>query len=238
MYIKKNILTVNNGIICHQVNCKGKMGAGIALKIRKKWPVVYEQYLSECLTGKIQLGSVQMVKISPLLCVANLAAQDGYGKNKRYTNYVALMSCFFDLQKISDNMKLQIYIPYKIGCSNAGGDWEMPVIYFRLEFTHDYFHGNHGEFENKPEFIWDLKKESYGGLYDCYIIIPPVEASNKLVKGETDSGKYDWFAYQNNGLSKEDEKEASITDADKKNCWKWLEELLSKLVEDRHEMLD
>jgi hypothetical protein len=104
----------------------GKMGAGIAaLKIRKKWPEVYEQYLSECMTGKIQLGSVQLIKISSLLYVANLAGQYGYGRNKRYTNYAALLSCFFDLQKISDELKLQIYIPYKIGCSNAGGNWDI-----------------------------------------------------------------------------------------------------------------
>jgi O-acetyl-ADP-ribose deacetylase (regulator of RNase III) len=125
LYIKKNILTVNNGIICHQVNCKCKMGAGIALKIRKKWPIVYEQYLSECMLGKIQLGSVQIIKINPVLYVANLAGQDGYGRDKRYTNYAALLSCFFDLQKISDELNLQIYIPYKIGCSNAGGDWNI-----------------------------------------------------------------------------------------------------------------
>ena len=118
-------MTVTNGIICHQVNCMGKMGAGIALKIRKKWPVVYKQYLSECMTGKMQLGSLQLIKITPVLYVANCAGQYGYGRDKRYTNYVALLSCFFDLQKISDELKLQIYIPYKIGCSNAGGNWDI-----------------------------------------------------------------------------------------------------------------
>ena len=125
MYLKKNILTVNNGIICHQVNCKGKMGAGIALKIRKKWPIVYDQYLSACMVGKIQLGSVQMIQISPVLYVANLAGQDGYGRDKQYTNYAALSSTLIDLQKISDDLKLQIYIPYKIGCANAGGEWDI-----------------------------------------------------------------------------------------------------------------
>lgn len=101
------------------------MGAGIALKIRKKWPIVYEQYLSACMLGKIQTGSVQMIKISPVLYVANLAGQDGYGRDKRYTNYSALSSTLIDLQRISNELRLQIYIPYKIGCSNAGGDWEI-----------------------------------------------------------------------------------------------------------------
>jgi hypothetical protein len=140
---------------------------------------------------------------------------------------------------VKKNLRKDQPIKYEFNAElmEAGGDWEMPVMYFRLEFTHDYFYGNK-KYNNDPEFIWDLDKKSYEGLYDCYIIIPPVEAGNKLIKGKNDSGKYDWFAYQNGELSNEEEKEARITDTDKKNCWKWLEELLSKLVEDRHEMLD
>ena len=121
----------------------------------------------------------------------------------------------------------------------AGGDWEMPVIYFRIEFTHNY-----GLISNKyckdPEYVWDVGDENgyLVGIGHKYILIPPVEAGNKLEKFEGDSGKYDWHAYQNSELSKEEEKEVRITDADKKNCWKWLEELLDKLVKERHEMLD
>ena len=140
---------------------------------------------------------------------------------------------------VKKNLRKDQPIKYEFNAElmRAGGDWEMPVMYFRLEFTHDYFYGNK-EFKDKPEFIWDLDRKSYEGLYDCYIIIPPAEAGNKLISGESNSGKSDWFAYQNSELSKEEEKVARITDADKKNCWKWLEELLDKLVEDRHEMLD
>lgn len=120
----------------------------------------------------------------------------------------------------------------------AGGDWEMGVIYFRIEFTHNY-----GLISNKygknPEFVWDVTdKEGYLSTGHKYVLIPPVEAGNKLVKCESDSGKYDWYAYQNSELSKEEEKEARLIDANYKKAWKWLEELLNKLVEDRHEMLD
>lgn len=140
---------------------------------------------------------------------------------------------------VKKNLRKDQPIKYEFNAEmmRAGGDWEMPVLYFRLEFTHDYFYGNK-KFNNDPEFIWDLDRKSYEGLYDCYIIIPPQEAGNTLTKGESDSGKYEWFAYQNGELSKEEEKEAELTDAKKKTCWKWLEELLEKLVEDRHEMLD
>lgn len=31
--------------ICQQVNCKGVMGAGLAMQICIQWPVVYRRYL-------------------------------------------------------------------------------------------------------------------------------------------------------------------------------------------------
>ena len=115
----------------------------------------------------------------------------------------------------------------------AGGDWETGVIYFRVEFTHDYGVFN-SKWESNPEFVFDTK--DYSGHKFC--IIPPVEAGNKLIKYEDSNDKYDLHAYQNAELTKEEEKEAYVTDADKKNCWKWLQELIEKLVDDRHEMLD
>ena len=127
---------------------------------------------------------------------------------------------------------------FNVDLREAGGDWEMPVMYFRIEFTHQY-----GLLSNKygdnPEFVWDVRdKEGWLPVGDKFCLIPPVEAGNKLVKGESDSGKYDWFAYQNSELSKEEEKEARLTDADHKKAWKWLHDLFDKLVKDRHEMLD
>jgi hypothetical protein len=142
---------------------------------------------------------------------------------------------------VKKNLRKNQPIKYEFNAEliEAGGDWEMPVMYFRLEFTSDYsIMCSDDEMKKlKPEFVWDLPRD-YKGLYHNYCIIPPVEAGNKLVKGESDSGKYDWFAYQNNDLSKEDEKKARITDEDKKKAWDWLAKLLEKLVNERHEMLD
>lgn len=121
---------------------------------------------------------------------------------------------------------------------DAGGDWEMPVMYFRVEFTHNYFYGKLAR-SGKTDYTFYLDDPHYKKkLRNCYVIIPPAEAGNKIIKGDGDSGKYDWFAYQNNDLSKEDEKMARITDADKQNVWKWLEELLNQLVDEYHETLD
>jgi O-acetyl-ADP-ribose deacetylase (regulator of RNase III) len=45
-HVKGNILNVEQGVICQQVNCKLIMGAGLAKQIRNKWPQVYTEYRS------------------------------------------------------------------------------------------------------------------------------------------------------------------------------------------------
>jgi hypothetical protein len=137
------------------------------------------------------------------------------------------------------NLKKDQPIKYEINAElyEAGGDWEMPVMYFRLEFTHDYgiIKSNNWKKNHKPEFIWDL--ENHNKLHNSFVLIPPIEVGNKLIKGNKND-KYNWYAYRNSDLPKEKEKFVKITDIDKKNAWKWLEQLLEKVVNERHEMLD
>lgn len=35
-------------IICHQTNCKGVMGAGIAFQIKRTYPEVFKKYKEFC----------------------------------------------------------------------------------------------------------------------------------------------------------------------------------------------
>ena len=119
-----NILEVKTGIICHQVNCQGKRGAGIALQIKRKWPKVYEAYLEGLRIGSLRLGTVQLVQVSPKIWVCNMAAQDRYGRDKRYTDYGAFARCLLHLRD-HPTLNIPICFPYKIGCSNAGGDWKV-----------------------------------------------------------------------------------------------------------------
>ena len=131
MVITKDILSIDSGIICHQVNCKGKMGAGIALKIRKKWPIVYKEYIDFFNSGKLQLGNIQTIQVKPNIYVGNLMGQYGYGRDKQYTDHEALKSSLSKIYQWSIDRNLQIYLPYKIGCGLAGGDWKIvkSIIY-------------------------------------------------------------------------------------------------------------
>lgn len=136
--VKGDILDMENGIICHQVNAMGKMGAGIALQIRKKYPKVYDvyrHYTSVDTRERLSLGKIMLCMGNPdkqdglYPIIANLCAQHRYGRDKRYTNYTAMRRCLKKLsewtlahEQITGN-RPPIYFPWKMGCSLAGGDW-------------------------------------------------------------------------------------------------------------------
>lgn len=118
--IEQDILSIEKGIICHQINCCGVMGAGLALNIKNKWPKVYKEFLSK----KFQLGDAQFVNVDDNLWVANLAGQDHFGHNGRFTNNIAFGKALTKAVDLSLLLELPLYIPYNIGCGYGGGDWK------------------------------------------------------------------------------------------------------------------
>lgn len=121
--IKGNLLAIECGIIAHQVNCRGTMGAGLAKSLRSKYPVCFESYSKYCKANLFKLGMVQFCKVNPNLFICNLAGQDGYGTSKRQTCYDALAVCLGKLHAKSLELNLVPYLPFKLGCGLAGGNW-------------------------------------------------------------------------------------------------------------------
>lgn len=130
-------------IIAHQVNCRGVMGAGLALQIRNQFPQVYDKYraccLKACHPAKNQdtpeenlLGNILFVSIGPgreggqEQYIANLFAQRDFGRNRCMTDYIALEKCLCKLHAIGASTR--IAIPDHIGCGLAGGDWDNVVF--------------------------------------------------------------------------------------------------------------
>ncbi|KKL63404.1 hypothetical protein LCGC14_2175470, partial [marine sediment metagenome] len=95
--INGNILNIREGIICHQVNCKGVMGAGLALQIKNKWPEAYDAYMTAYREKYWRFGEILSVIVSedPDICIIHMAGQNEYGHEpgKVYTNYMALATC-------------------------------------------------------------------------------------------------------------------------------------------------
>ncbi|WP_223249514.1 macro domain-containing protein [Bacillus sp. NMCN6] len=81
--VDDNILEASEDIICHQVNCKGVMGAGLAKQIKSKYPNVHKEYKQLCTEqGDDLLSSVQLITTNDGKTIANLFAQTGYGRKK------------------------------------------------------------------------------------------------------------------------------------------------------------
>ncbi|MGL5190517.1 MAG: macro domain-containing protein [Cetobacterium sp.] len=122
--VNGNILNVKSGIIVHQVNCMGVMGAGLAKQIKDKYPNVYYDYKDYCKTYDNILGDVYASRVDDKLMIIHLFGQYSYGRNKKQTDYDAFEKALIMLKQIDDG-KNTFYFPYGIGCGLAGGDWNV-----------------------------------------------------------------------------------------------------------------
>lgn len=127
--VNGDLLNATAEYICHQVNCMGVMGSGVAKQIREKWPRAYTQYHDACEQytqehGKDWLlGKIQVVKVCDNTRVVNMFGQLNYGRGgSQYTDMNALRRCFKTLAKEVKPGET-IAMPYRIGCGLAGGDW-------------------------------------------------------------------------------------------------------------------
>ena len=129
--VTKDILTIDEGVIFHQVNCFGIMGAGVALQIAKKYPNVEDVYKDFVrINGRTKsLGRALLVRTSlkTKIYVCNIFGQVSTGGGLQ-TNYEAVDVAFKEARGyIQPDQKL--YFPYLMGCGLAGGD---PKIYHKL----------------------------------------------------------------------------------------------------------
>lgn len=125
-YVKGDLLDSNCDYICHQVNCQGVMGSGIAKQIRELYPEVYISYKDICdsVEALSLLGSIDIVDVGDEHHVISIFGQLNYGYDgKRYTSYPAFANA---LAQISDVIPdgASIGFPKNIGCGLGGADWE------------------------------------------------------------------------------------------------------------------
>jgi O-acetyl-ADP-ribose deacetylase (regulator of RNase III) len=128
-FIEQDILEIEHGIICHQVNCQGVMGSGIALAIKNKFPLVFKSYkaMYDCFT-RYKFPLLGYADVAPSgrhseLYIANLFGQDTFGEGLQ-TNYYALTVALTKAYEKAKELNLPFYIPFKMASDRAGGDWE------------------------------------------------------------------------------------------------------------------
>lgn len=143
---------LNLNIICHQVNCQGVMGSGIAKQIRDTYPIVYENYKKKCdifikaNNKESLLGMIQIVGLyenyykdikHPAVC--NFFSQYNYGYDgRRYTSYDAFWMCLNELKRSLPEGST-IGFPALIGCDRGGANWAVIEKMIEEVLGQDYF---------------------------------------------------------------------------------------------------
>jgi O-acetyl-ADP-ribose deacetylase (regulator of RNase III) len=136
-YERGNLLDAPINYICHQVNCQGVMGAGIAKQIRERWPRVYTEYSNWYASCEDMLGLIQTVHIDGGPSVINMAAQRFYGNRGRFTSYDAFWNCLNEIRReIPKGSK--IGFPWGIGCGFGGAKWQVISTMICEVLGHDY----------------------------------------------------------------------------------------------------
>lgn len=125
--MKGDLLAVEEGVIAHQVNCVGAMGAGIAKQIRQKLltDTQFDHYKQLCKTwGGHALGTCYLDKVDNRKYVAHLFGENIPTLKRIDTNYSALQNACTELKFTAEQQNLPIAVPGYIGCGLAGGNWE------------------------------------------------------------------------------------------------------------------
>ena len=145
-HVKGDLLNSDCDYICHQVNCQGRMGAGIAKQIRDRFPEVYEKYMKRYddtiwrgYSGEHMLGSIDVVRLrNSDRFVINMYSQADYGYGKtRYTSYDAFEWALKEI-KLEVPIGYTIGFPKNIGCGLGGGDWRIISILIESVLGDDY----------------------------------------------------------------------------------------------------
>lgn len=146
-----DLLSLTRGILVHGCNCQGKMGAGFAALIRKKWSDVYTSYTRKMSEGGLRLGDIQVIcsakysgpsqgyqwidlvseQLPKDLVVVNALTQFWYGreKNVQYADDTAIFAAFARVRGVALATGLPVHFP-PVGCSLGGRDWSeiRPII--------------------------------------------------------------------------------------------------------------
>lgn len=139
--IEGNLFDSKANIICHQCNCQGIMGSGIAAEVKRRYPHVFNSYRKDYENGRLKLGYVNFATAKQDQVIANMCGQDKYGYDGRqYTHYDKLQECldavlYFALHEYDRQPK--IAFPYLMSCHRGGGDWN--IVYKMIEDTFKKF---------------------------------------------------------------------------------------------------
>lgn len=120
-YLKGTVFNTPAKTMVNTVNCKGIMGAGLALEFRLRYPTMYEDYVKKCNENKLSIGRPNIFKINENLWVLNFPTKHHW-KDKSKLQYIEDGLAYFREHYSKIDIKT-VAFP-KLGTSNGGLDWK------------------------------------------------------------------------------------------------------------------
>lgn len=135
-------------LVCHQVNCMGVMGAGLAKQLRDLFPQMYRSYKALCNMASDKRTLLGQIDTCPVnyngydYTIVSIFGQEHYGKGGCFTDYDALRKAFQTIRGMASplpaRVSTRVRIPYRLGCGLAGGDWNVVISIIQEELLdHD-----------------------------------------------------------------------------------------------------
>ncbi len=116
--------------LAHGVNCKGSMGAGIAVGFRERYPEMYEEYRCRCKATPRELnpGDCFLWKAADQPWVFNLATQEDYWRSR--ATYAAVEQALAAMLTQADAEGVRSIAMPRVGTGYGGRSWKKlrPIV--------------------------------------------------------------------------------------------------------------
>lgn len=113
--------------IVHGCNAQGRMGSGIALEVKERFPEAYDAYMKHYSSTGLVTGEIIPFPVREDIILVNGITQEFYGYDgKRYVSYDAIQNVFSKTYELMDafGSRSTLHFPL-IGAGLAGGDWDI-----------------------------------------------------------------------------------------------------------------
>lgn len=105
-------------------NCKGSMGAGIAVGFKERYPAMYEEYRRRCKAQprEFNIGDVFLWHEKGEPAVFNLGTQEDYWRSR--ATYEAIELCLTNMLQIARAAEISSIAMPRIGAGYGGLSWK------------------------------------------------------------------------------------------------------------------
>jgi O-acetyl-ADP-ribose deacetylase (regulator of RNase III) len=125
-----DILAADTEALVNTVNCRGVMGRGVALLVKRAYPEVFRSYRAACEQGEVQPGRMHVV---PIVRVTDQRYVINFPTKRHWKARARLQDIEVGLAALVAEIKAReirsVAIP-ALGCGNGGLDWNVvrPLI--------------------------------------------------------------------------------------------------------------